>query len=657
MDNFLDTWLKKTLGSEPGSKTPTPQPTPAPHSAHPHATAKPAPLTPHTHAKPHTPPPNTHKPAHPPRSGRPFPPQSGKHEPRQLIASNGNLAQLFDSNDDIVRIVPIGGLEEVGRNIEAVFYKDEILIIDCGLQFPEADMLGIDYVIPDTRVLEERKHRVKGFLITHGHMDHIGALPHILPKLGFPPVYGTRLTLALARARLTEYALDTRTTFHEVMPGRDNPLKFGKHLTAEFFRVNHSIPDATGVAITTPNGIVVHTGDFKFDFTPADKMPADFAKMAELSTRGVALLMSDSTNAMKPGFTMSESVIAQNLEEAVTKAKGRIIIATFASLIGRIQHIVNAAQKTGRTIFLSGRSMVTNIEMAVKAGYLKVPHGVLRQLKKGNDVNELPPNKVIILCTGSQGEEMSALTRISLGEHATISIKQGDTVIFSSTPIPGNETAVVSVTNNLLKRGARVVTNKHLDVHTSGHGHQEDLKLMLSLIRPKTLVPVHGELIQRSAHKDLAVAMGYEDGNVLLLDNGEVIEVAPGGIAKKGKTRVPVANIMIDGLGTGDIGTQVLRERTSMSENGIVFVMFKTGADAKLLADPEVVSRGFIYMKESATIVEETKRIAKKAYEDAWTAGKRDYKDIRSEVTPAINRFIRQRLDREPLVLPFIVKM
>lgn len=649
MENFLDTWLKKTVGG--GSQTPTNDGhTPAEKPAHPVHTHK-APQHP-AHAHPH-------KPQHPQHAGKPHHPHTpALHKPGQNQNRPAqSAAPFFDTNDDKVRIVPIGGLEEVGRNIEAVFYKDEILIIDCGLQFPEADMLGVDYVIPDTKILEERKQQIKGILITHAHLDHIGALPHIMPKLNFPPLYGTKLTLALARARLAEYALDKKVTFHEVNPARDH-LKLGRHLTVEFFRVNHSIPDATGVAIHTPNGTVVHTGDFKFDFTPADGIQSDLAKMAELGKNGVTLLMSDSTNAMKPGFTMSESVIAQNLEETISKAKGRIVIATFSSLIGRIQHVINAANKNGRKIFVSGRSMTNNIEMAVAAGYLKVPQGILRNLRKNTDLAQLPPNKVMILCTGSQGEEMSALTRVSLNEHPTIQIKEGDTVIFSSTPIPGNETAVVSVINNLLRLGAKVISNKHLDVHTSGHGHQEDLKLMLSLIKPKHLIPVHGELMMRSAHKDVAVSVGIPGDQVLLLENGDVVEIAPGGVVRKSKSKVRIGNIMIDGLGAGDVGTQVLRERTIMSESGIVFIIFKAYNDSgKLVADPEVVSRGFIYMKESTTIVEETKKIARKAYEDAINSGKKEFKELRSEISPAIARFIRQRLDREPLILPFIIRL
>lgn len=578
------------------------------------------------------------------------PQQKEAHHPRPPAQAPGPF-------DDKVRIIPLGGQEEVGRNMTALAFREDIVIIDCGLQFPEEDMFGVDYVIPDVSFLEDKCDRIRGIIITHGHLDHIGALPHILPKLKFPKLIGTKLTLGLARKRLDEFGLSNKTQFEEIDPATAK-LRLGKNFIAEFFRVNHSIPDGVGVALHTSVGTIVHTGDFKFDYTPADDIPADFGKIAELGKKGVLLAFSDSTNAEKPGYTVSEKVIGENLERTIEKAKGRLIIATFSSLIGRIQHILNAANRTGRKVLVSGRSMIDNLDMATKLGYLKVPQGLVRPLKKGAKIGELAPNKIMILCTGSQGEELSALTRIALNEHPTINIKEGDTVVFSSTPIIGNERSVVSVTNNLLRLGANVVSNKNLDVHTSGHASQEDLKLMLSLLRPKYLIPVHGELHMRDCHKRLAETVGLADGNVLLLDNGDIVECAPGGIVRKSKSKIRVNNILIDGLGVGDIGTSVLREREQMKESGVVVILFRAyEKSGKLISDPDIISRGFIYMKESTVIVNDTKRVARKAYEDVVSKGTKDYKEVRKEVSRAVAKFIRQRIDREPLILPYTMKV
>jgi ribonuclease J len=582
--------------------------------------------------------------------------QTKKHftrkKPQQPTHPN-NKKEIFD---DKVRILPLGGQEEVGRNMSAFFYKEDIVIIDCGLQFPEMDMFGVDYVIPDVKFLEDKIHRIKGILITHGHLDHIGALQHILPKLKFPPVYGTPLTIGLIKKRLEEFGMLNKVKLVEIKNPTTDKFKLGKHFTAEFFRVNHSIPDGVGICLNTPVGNIIHTGDFKFDFTPSDGLDASFGKIAEIGKRGVLLAFADSTNAEKPGYTISEKVVNANLEKTISKAKGRIILATFSSLIGRIQNIVDAASRNGRKVFLSGRSMIANIEIAEKLGYLKAPQGLIRPLKKGVKINEMPANKVMILCTGSQGEELSALTRISLDEHPTIKVKDGDTVIFSSTPIIGNERSVVSVTNNLLRLGANVITNKHLDVHTSGHASQEDLKLMHSLLKPKYLIPVHGELHMRYAHKAVATSIGIPENNVLLLDNGDILELSPDKTVRKSKSKVRVNNIMIDGLGVGDIGASVLREREIMSENGIVVIVLRAyEKSGKLVSDPDIISRGFVYMKESSAIVDETKKIAKKAYEDVIGSGKKDYKEVRKEVSRAVAKFIRQRIDREPLILPYTI--
>ncbi len=628
MNDKLDTWLNKNIGDAAQPSQPSPPP-------------------PHTHKKfP------TQKKFH---KKTPAHPQAPHPKPHAHIQPKNSPAPQAETFDEKVRVIPLGGQEEVGRNMSAIFYKEDIVIIDCGLQFPEMDMFGVDYVIPDVKFLEDKTNRIRGILLTHGHLDHIGALQHILPKLNFPPLIGTPLTLGLVKKRLDEYGLTAKTKFIEIKNPAIEKIQLGKHFSAEFFRVNHSIPDGVGICLNTPVGTIVHTGDFKFDFTPSDGLKCDFGKIAEIGRRGVLLAFADSTNAEKPGYTISEKIVNENIAKTITEAKGRVILATFSSLIGRIQHIVNAANRSGRKVFVSGRSMIANLEMAESLGYLKAPQGLIRPLKKGVKINELAPNKVMILCTGSQGEELSALTRIALGEHQTIQVKEGDTVIFSSTPIIGNERAVVAVTNNLLRLGARVITNKNLDVHTSGHASAEDLKLMHSLLKPKFLVPVHGELHMRYAHRDIAMKVGMDEGNILLLDNGDILELAPNNIVRKSKSKVRVNNILIDGLGVGDIGASVLRERQIMSENGIVAIVFKAYAQSgKLVGAPDIISRGFVYMKESSAIVEETKKVAMKAYEEV--AGK-DYKEVRKEVSRAVAKFIRQRIDREPLILPYTIQI
>ncbi len=623
MNDKLDSWLNKNIGSETKPK----QPVPLPRKNVSGGTRQ---------------------------IKKSFPPHKKFHKKKIGFQKNFPPKRV-EKFDEKVRVVPLGGQEEVGRNMSAIFYKEDIVIIDCGLQFPEAGMFGVDYVIPDVKFLEDKTHRIRGIILTHGHLDHIGALQHILPKLKFPPLFGTPLTLGLVKKKLDEFGLTAKVKFHEMKNPAAEKIRLGKYFEAEFFRVNHSIPDGVGICLKTPAGNIVHTGDFKFDFTPADGLKCDFGKIAEIGRRGVLLAFADSTNAERPGYTISEKVVNENIAKTILDAKGRIILATFASLIGRIQHIVNAANRSGRKVFASGRSMIANLEMAEKLGYLKAPQGLIRPLKKGVKLNELPPNKVLILCTGSQGEELSALTRISLSEHAMIKIRDGDTIIFSSTPIIGNERAVVSVTNNLLRLGAQVITNKNLDVHTSGHASQEDLKLMHSLLKPKYLVPVHGELHMRCAHRDLAKTIGMPEGNILLLDNGDILELAPNQTVRKSKSKVRVNNILIDGLGVGDIGTSVLRERETMSENGVVVIVFRAYAKSgKLIGAPDIISRGFVYMKESNAIVEETKKVAMKVYEEV---ARKDYKEVRKEVARAVARFIRKRIDREPLILPYTIEI
>ena len=580
--------------------------------------------------------PQNNQPRHPQRN-----PQNNPHRP------------LTKNNSGLLRVYPLGGFEEVGKNMTVFETQNDIVIIDMGLQFPEENMYGIDYVIPDISSLEPKKNKIRGILITHGHLDHIGAVQHLLPKLNFPKVYATPLTRGLIEKRIKEAHLLDKTKIQTILP--NDKLHLGD-FEAEFFRVNHSIPDCVGIALSTPAGLIIHTGDFKFDFTPSDQKPADFGKIASLGNRNVLALFSDSTNATEPGHTVSEKVIEAELDRVIEKAKGRVIVATFSSLIGRIDQVIQSALKHNRKVFLSGRSMEDNVEIASNLGYIKTPRGSIRKL---DQLKSVPDRQAMLVTTGSQGEEMSALTRISLGTHQKIKIKPGDTVILSSSPIIGNEKAIVTVINNLIRLGAHVVTNRNLDVHTSGHGKQGDLKLMISLVRPRYLVPIHGELHMRAAHRDIAGELGIPEKDVALIDNGEILEFFDGKM-RKSKSKITVNNIMIDGHGIGDDASLVQRERQTMSQSGMVIIMLKVIETGKLIADPIVISKGFLYAKEGKDIFSEVSQAAKKAYTEQFAKiGKMDNKAeyiLREAVRHNCSKTIRKRINREPLILPILVQ-
>lgn len=548
-----------------------------------------------------------------------------------------------------LRIVPLGGLDEVGKNMMVFEYDQDIVIVDMGLQFPEEDMLGIDYVIPDISYLAGKENRIRGVLITHGHLDHIGAIPYLLPKLNFPPIFTTKLTAGLIKKRLEEFNLEKKVRMYEIDPAKQ--MRVGS-FTIDWFRVNHSIPDGVGVILRTPAGTVVHTGDFKFDYTPVFQAPADYAKIAGLGSQNVIAMFSDSTNALKPGFTMSEKKIGENIHEIIKSAKGRIIIASFASLVSRIQQIINSAAIYNRKVFLSGRSMVGNVEIARQLAFLKVPPGMVHPINK---IGKIKDEHVLILTTGAQGEAMSALTRMALGDHGQVQIKKGDTVVLSSSPIPGNERSIYTVINDLVRLGAHVIFNQVMDVHTSGHAQREDLKLMINLVRPKYLVPVHGELYMRQAHASIGRELGMPEKNVIIVENGDVMEVF-GGEAHKTHEKVSANYIMIDGKGIGDVGAQVIMDRQTMAENGMMVVLFAVDAKTKkLIKDPDIISRGFIYMKESQEITKEAIAVARKAYEEAvvrMPQGGRG--EIKAFIRGSLDRFSHKKLERHPLVLPVI---
>lgn len=551
-----------------------------------------------------------------------------------------------------MRIIPLGGLEEVGKNITAIEYGDDIIVIDCGMSFAGPEMLGVDYIVPDVSYLQQNKRKIRGIVFTHGHLDHIGATQYVIPKLGNPPLYATKLTAGLLKNRLREFALDKSAKIHEIK--EDSKLKLGT-FEIEFFRVNHSIPDGVGLFIKSPAGKIVHTGDFKFDHAPAIDKPADMQRIAEIGKQGIDVLMIDSTNAIKPGYCKSEKEISNNLEDVIAKTKGRLIIASFSSLIGRINQLCNIAPKYNRKVFVSGRSMVDNMKLAESIGYTTYPKGSLKKISP--QANSLPPSQVIILTTGAQGETMSALTRMSIGEHKSIKIQQGDTVVISASPIPGNELAIVNVINNLCAQGAKVITNGDMDVHVSGHAHAEEIKLMYSLIKPKCYVPIHGELYMRIGHADMIKTIASSEMMTTILENnGDILEIGKQGI-RKSKQKIPANDILVDGLGFGDIGSKVIQERKIMSTDGVLLLLFHAYENTKrLMGDPDIISRGFVYVKESQAIASETKQVAKKAFEQA-TANNRDIKlkELKTEIALQVNGFIRKRLGREPMILPIIM--
>jgi len=551
-----------------------------------------------------------------------------------------------------LRIIPFGGLEEVGKNMTILEYKDDILIVDMGLMFPGEDMPGVDYVIPDVSYLMDKKDKIRGVVITHGHLDHTGAIPYLYEKIGSPNIYSAPLTNGLIEKRLEEFGLLGKAKLHTVKIGED-VLTLGAFKISTF-RVNHNIPDSMGLAIETPEGMLVYVTDWKFDHTPADGRPTDFAKLAELGGKGVLALLSDSTNAEKPGHTISEKEVEEVLFKIVEDAKGRIIVATFSSLISRVQQILNAAKRNRRKVAFVGRSMVTNMEVAISLGALIVPQDVLVDSK---DMNKYPDSQLIIVCTGSQGEERSALTLISNGEHRQIKIKRGDTVVLSSSPIPGNERSVADVMDNLFRAGARVIYQKIMDVHTSGHAYQEDLKLMMALTKPKFFIPIHGERYKLVIHAQLAESVGIAMNNILVADNGQVIEFFDGQGYLTNK-RIQASYVLVDGLGVGDVGNIVLRDRKAMAQDGIfVIIVTVNHENGQIITSPDIISRGFIYMRENEDLVHKARAEVKRLF-SKHTGGTRssDYSVIKQKLRDDIGQFLYDQTQRRPMVIPVVIE-
>ena len=547
-----------------------------------------------------------------------------------------------------LRVIPLGGLGEIGKNMMALEYGDDILVIDAGVQFPSEDMLGVDLAIPDISYLMERRDKVRAILITHGHEDHTGALPYVLPRLKVP-VYAPRLAHGLISVKLREQRSLRGTRLEVVEPGKR--LELGP-FRVEFFRVCHSIPDAMGIAIRTPLGLVLHTGDFKIDHTPIDGKPTDFPKLAQLASEGVFLLFSDSTYAELPGFTPSERVVGETLDRVIGEAPGRVMVASFASLISRIQQVINAAAKHQRRVGVVGRSMVNNVKMALEMGYLEDEAGVLASL---NEVKNLPNHKVVIATTGSQGEPTSALVRMANREHREVQVVPGDTVVLSASPIPGNETLVSRTINNLTRRGARVLYERNALVHVHGHASQEELKLMLNLLRPKYFVPVHGEYRHLVVHASLARALGVAPEDAFVLEDGDVLELT----SKSGAIvdRVPLGDIFVDGRRVWDAGSVVLQDRQTLSREGIVVVVLPMDRrSGRLVGKPKVLSRGFTDVGDSTDFLERTAATVSAAI--AQDGGpSRAWEDLDQEVQDSLSRFLYNETGRHPMIIPVPVEV
>ena len=547
-----------------------------------------------------------------------------------------------------LKIIPLGGIEEIGKNITVFEYGNDIVLVDCGVAFPEDDMLGIDLVIPDFSYLEKNKDKLRGLVITHGHEDHIGSIAYLLKQINIP-IYATKLTVGLIKNKLDEHHLTGVAKLNEVKQGQT--IVLGK-MRVEFIRSCHSIPDSVALAIHTPVGTVIHTGDFKIDYTPIDDQKIDLGRLAELGNRGVLALLSDSTNSERRGYTMSESTVGEVFDKLFANCKKRIVIATFASNMHRVQQIVNSAAANGRKIAICGRSMINMIQTAVELGYINAPKNIFIELDM---IKNYSDDQLVIITTGSQGEPMSALTRMANGEHKKVNINSNDLVIISATPIPGNEKFVSKVIDDLMKIGAEVVYSSLADVHVSGHACQEEQKLMISLVRPKFFIPVHGEYRQLIAHSNTAMQMGIPGENVLLMKNGKTLELNEN--EAKFTSTVQVGKVFVDGLGVGDVGNIVLRDRQHLSQDGLIVVVLTMDRVGNILAGPDVISRGFVYVRESENLMEEVKFLINTEVMKCAENHITDWATIKSTIRDSLREYIFQTTKRNPMILPIIMEI
>ncbi|MFA9465269.1 MAG: ribonuclease J [Velocimicrobium sp.] len=557
------------------------------------------------------------------------------------------MKEKNENKDTKIKIIPLGGLEKIGMNITAFEYEDSIIVVDCGISFPEDEMLGIDLVIPDVSYLMDNIEKVKGFFITHGHEDHIGALPYVLKDLNVP-VYATKLTQGLIELKLKEHNLLKKTKRKIVKHGQS--INLGG-FRVEFIKTNHSIADASALAINTPAGVIVHTGDFKIDYTPLFGDSIDLQRFANIGKKGVLALMMDSTNAQRPGFTVSERLVAKTFRHLFAENKtNRILVATFASNVDRVQQIINTAFEFGRKVVIQGRSMVNVINVASELGYLKIPENTVIEVEQ---MKNYPDEKIVIVTTGSQGESMAALSRMADSSHKTISIKPGDHIVFSSTPIPGNEKAVSKVINELSRKGATIIFQ---DTHVSGHACQEELKLMYSLLRPQYVIPVHGEYKHLKAQEKLAQEMGIEESNIFVLQSGNVLELSKeqGGIVGQVKT----GEIFVDGLGVGDVGNIVIKDRQMLSENGLIIVLVGIEKHSnQILSGPDVISRGFVYVREADELMNKIRNVARKSVEKCVNNNISDWGKIKTTIKDEMREFLWKEMKRSPLVMPIIMEI
>lgn len=565
------------------------------------------------------------------------------------------ITRSIGKGEKKLKIIVLGGLEEVGRNMTVLEYENDIIIIDMGLQFPDEDMPGIDYIIPNISYLKGKEKNIKGVIITHGHMDHIGAVPHLMPPLGNPIMYAGKLTAGLMNKRQEEYKNTPKLRIQTINDGYN--VKLGSSFNVEFFKINHSIPDSYGIAITTPLGLVIHTGDYKFDHTPVNDTPVDLSTIAQYGTKGVLALLSDSTNAEHPGYQISEKAIGVDIEKIFDMAEGRIIIGTFASMISRIQLIIDISEKHGKKILLEGRSMKNNVEIAHKLGYLKFKPGTL--INSYNEVNRLSNNKIVIIGTGAQGQQNAFLTRFANGEHRFLTITPGDLVVFSSSVIPGNERTIQALKDTFYRKNAKVIHYQMMDVHAGGHAKAEDAKLMIRLIKPKYFIPIEAYHYMLRIHGDHAAAVGIHRQNILIANNGQVMEFQKRGrdvVGSLTKNTVPADYVMVDGLGVGDVSNIVLRDRRVMAEDGMLVVIAtiirKTG---QLVGNPDIISRGFVYMKENKKLIETTRMKVKKICQDNDTLSRAFDDHIKNKIREELGQYLYQQTKRRPMILPVVI--
>lgn len=553
----------------------------------------------------------------------------------------------------MLSVFALGGINEIGKNMYVLEYGEDLLVIDCGSKFPDESLLGVDLIIQDISYLQENKDRIRALLVTHGHEDHIGGIPYLLKQINMP-VYATRLTLGLIELKLTEHGLLRDT--ERVLVDNESTFEFGE-ITVSFFKTSHSIPDCLGIVFQTPEGTVVHTGDFKFDLTPVGGDYADLHKMAEIGKNGVLLLLSESTNAERPGFSLSERIVGEHIEEAFRKADQKIFISTFASNVHRLQQIIDAAVKTNRKIGLLGRSMVNVFSVAEELGYLKLPEGMLIE---ANQINGMDPEQVVVICTGSQGEPMAALSRLSTGTYRQVSILPGDTVILASSPIPGNEKSVSRIVDNLYLLGAKVIygSGSASGMHVSGHGFQEELKLMLTLMKPKYFIPIHGEYRMLQQHRLLAESVGVEGENIFIINNGDVVDIERS-VARQTRT-VQAGHVFVDGMGIGEVGKIILRDRKLLAEEGMLLIIITISkSDGKLIMKPDTVSRGFIYEREAEGLFRELNDLVVKIVENTETEhlsrGRKN--DLKHNIRKSVEKLLFARTKKRPMILPFIIEI